>query len=65
MKELPITVKRSIELIGICLLAALLSIGRNIIMPVLMAFFLTIVLLPIYRFLKRKKIPDVLAILLK
>lgn len=64
MKELPLTVKRSIELIGICLLATLVSLGRNIIMPVLMAFFLSIVLLPIYRFLKKKKFPEVLAILL-
>lgn len=64
MKELPLTVRRSIELIGICLLGALLSIGNDIIMPVLMAFFLSIVLLPIYRFLRSKKFPEFLSILL-
>jgi predicted PurR-regulated permease PerM len=64
MKELPLTVRRSIELIGICLLGALLTIGSDIIMPVLMAFFLSIVLLPTYRFLRKKKIPEVMAILL-
>jgi predicted PurR-regulated permease PerM len=64
MKELPLTVRRSIELIGICLLGTLLAIGSDIIMPVLMAFFLSIVLLPTYRFLRKKKIPEVLAILL-
>ena len=64
MKELPLTVRRSIELIGICLLGALLAIGSDIIMPVLMAFFLSIVLLPTYRFLRKKKFPEVLAILL-
>ena len=64
MKELPLTVRRSIELIGICLLGALLSIGNDIIMPVLMAFFLSIVLLPIYRFLRARKFPEVLSILL-
>lgn len=64
MKELPLTVRRSIELIGICLLGALLSIGNDIIMPVLMAFFLSIVLLPIYRFLRAKKFPEFLSILL-
>ena len=64
MKELPLTVKRSIELIGICLLGALISIGNDIIMPVLMAFFLSIVLLPIYRFLRARKFPEVLSILL-
>jgi predicted PurR-regulated permease PerM len=64
MKELPLTVRRSIELIGICLLGALISVGSGIIMPVLMAFFLSIVLLPTYRFLKNKRVPEALAILL-
>lgn len=64
MKELPITVKRSIELLGICLLGALLAIGKGIIMPVLLAFFLSIVLLPVYRFLRSKKFPEFLAIFL-
>ena len=64
MKELPITVRRSIELIGICLLGAIISIGSEIIMPVLMAFFLSIVLLPSYRFLRNKRVPEALAILL-
>lgn len=64
MKELPLTVRRSIELLGLCLLGALLVIGQGIIMPVLMAFFLSIVLLPVYRFLRSKKFPDALAILL-
>jgi predicted PurR-regulated permease PerM len=64
MRELPLTVRRSIELIGICLLGALISIGSDIIMPVLMAFFLSIVLLPTYRFLRNKRVPEALAILL-
>lgn len=64
MKELPLTVRRSIELIGICLLGALISVGSGIIMPILMAFFLSIVLLPTYRFLRNKRLPEALAILL-
>lgn len=64
MKELPLTVRRSIELIGICLLGALISVGSGIIMPILMAFFLSIVLLPTYRFLRNKRVPEALAILL-
>jgi predicted PurR-regulated permease PerM len=64
MKELPLTVRRSIELIGICLLGALISFGSGIIMPVLMAFFLSIVLLPTYRFLRNKRVPEALAIFL-
>lgn len=64
MKDLPITVKRSIELLGLLLLGALIVIGADIIMPLLMAFFISIMLLPVYRFLKRCRFPDALAIIL-
>jgi predicted PurR-regulated permease PerM len=64
MKELPLTVKRSIELMGICLMGMILSYGQNIIMPVILAFFLSIVLLPIYRFLRSKGSPEFFAIFL-
>ncbi len=64
MKNLPITVKRSIELLGLLLLGALIVIGADIIMPLLMAFFISIMLLPVYRFLKRFRFPDALAIIL-
>lgn len=59
---MPITVKRSIELLGLFLLGTLLARGSGIIMPILMAFFISIVLLPVYQFFKRKKFPEVLAI---
>ncbi|RZK39776.1 MAG: AI-2E family transporter [Pedobacter sp.] len=62
--QLPLTVKRSIELLGIALLVTLLVIGSDIIMPILMAFFISIMLLPIYRFLKKKKFPETIAIIL-
>ncbi|MGF1925663.1 MAG: AI-2E family transporter [Bacteroidia bacterium] len=62
--QLPLTVKRSIELLGIALLVTLLVIGRDIIMPILMAFFISIMLLPIYRFLMKRKFPETLAIIL-
>jgi len=64
MKELPLTVKRSIELMGICLLGFILAYGQQIIMPVILAFFLSIVLLPVYRFLRSKRVPEFLSILL-
>jgi predicted PurR-regulated permease PerM len=64
MNNMPITVKRSIELLGLFLLGTILIYGRDIIMPVLMAFFLSIMLLPVYRFFKRKKFPEVFAILI-
>ena len=64
MTELPLTVRRSIELLGVALVVTLLVIGQSIIMPVMMAFFISIMLLPIYRFLIRKKIPESISIIL-
>ncbi len=64
MREMPVTVRRSIELLGIVLLGYLIVIGREIIMPVLMAFFISIMLLPVYNFFKRRKIPNALSIFL-
>jgi predicted PurR-regulated permease PerM len=64
MKEWPLTVKRSIELLGLVLIVAVLVIGRDIIMPILMAFFISLVLLPVFRFFQRHKIPEVISIVL-
>ncbi|WP_229253967.1 AI-2E family transporter [Dyadobacter sp. NIV53] len=64
MNNMPLTVKRSIELLGIVLLVSILVVGRDIIMPIIMAFFISIVLLPVYRFLKRYHIPEALSIVL-
>lgn len=64
MNEMPITVKRSLELLGLFLIGALIVLGHDIIMPILLAFFLSIVLLPVYRFFKQRKFPDTLAIFL-
>jgi len=62
--SLPLTVKRSIELLGLCLIIGILVIGQDIIMPVIMAFFISIMLLPVYRKLLQWKFPEVLAIIL-
>lgn len=64
VQALPLTVRRAIELLGIFLLGYLIYIGSHVIAPLLMAFFIAIVLLPVYRFFKRKKLPEVLAIVL-
>lgn len=64
MRELPLTVKRSIELLGLCLCIGIFAVASDIIMPVIMAFFISILLLPIYRFLRRYKFPESLAIIL-
>ena len=64
MNELTPTVKRSIELVGLFLLGYIIYIGRDVITPILMAFFLSILLLPIYRFFKKIRIPEAIAIVL-
>lgn len=64
MNEMPITVKRSLELLGLFLVGALIVLGRDIIMPVLLAFFVSIMLLPVYRFFRKKRFPETLAILI-
>ena len=51
MNELPLTVRRSIELMGLFCLGWLLVLGQETLAPLLMAFFISLVLLPIYRFL--------------
>jgi predicted PurR-regulated permease PerM len=64
MNQLPLTVKRSIELLGLVLLVALFVIGRNILMPLIMAFFVSILLLPTFRFFRKHKLPESLSIVL-
>ena len=59
---MPATVKRSIELLGLCLVAWVLSTSREIVTPILMAFFLAILILPVYRRLRGWKFPEALAI---
>jgi len=63
-QKLPLTVKRSIELLGLVLLAFVIIHLQSIIMPILMALVASIALLPVYRFLIRKKTPNGIAIFL-
>ncbi|MEO6316319.1 MAG: AI-2E family transporter, partial [Chitinophagaceae bacterium] len=64
MTHLPLTVRRSIELLGIILIAFVVIYLHNIIMPVLLALVAAIALLPVYRFLVRKKMPATISIFL-
>lgn len=63
MKEMPITVKRSIEIMGLAVLGFILVSAKDIFTPLLTAFFISIVLLPVYRMFKKIKFPNTLAIL--
>lgn len=62
--KLPLTVRRSIELVGVFVLGAIIYIGKDIITPLVMAFFFSIMLLPVYRWLRARRLPETLAIVL-
>jgi predicted PurR-regulated permease PerM len=49
---------------GIYFLGTIILAGREVITPIVMAFFLALMLLPVLRFLRRKKVPEGLAIFL-
>jgi predicted PurR-regulated permease PerM len=64
VKEMPVTVKRAIELIGLFVLGTIVVTGRTIIMPLLIAFFFSLVLLPVFRFFRKLKVPEAIAVFL-
>ncbi|MDB5205243.1 MAG: permease [Flavisolibacter sp.] len=64
MNNLPLTVRRAIELMGVYFLGTIIIVGKDVINPLVMAFFFSIMLLPIYRWFKRRKLPESLAIFL-
>lgn len=64
MKTLPLTVRRSIELFGLCLVVLIVAKGSIVIMPLLMAFFFSLLLMPVFRFFRRLKVPEAIAIFL-
>ena len=64
IQKLPTSVIRSIELLGIVLMGAVIIHLQNILIPILIALVAAIALLPIYRFFVRKKIPNSIAIFL-
>lgn len=64
MSTLPLTVRRAIELMGLYFLGMILIVGKDVITPLVMAFFLSIMMLPLHRFLMRKKIPETLSIVM-
>lgn len=61
---MPDTVRRAIELGGLFVLGWIVVNGNAIIMPLLMAFFFSLMLLPVFRFFRRWKVPEALAVFL-
>ena len=64
MKELPVSVRRSIELLGLYTCGLILVAGNGIIAPIIMAFLVSIVVYPLYSFFVKKRLPESLAIAL-
>lgn len=62
MKELPVTVRRAIEVAGLFFLGTIVVAGRDVVAPLLMAAYISIVLMPVYRFCRKWKFPETLAI---
>ncbi|WP_205510624.1 AI-2E family transporter [Longitalea arenae] len=62
MERLPLTVRRSIEILGLAVVFFFIVHAANILSPILLAFFLTILLYPLFKWLTRKKLPEMLAI---
>ncbi len=55
---------RILQLFGLMLIGLLIYLGSSIVMPLAFSFLLSILLLPVYRFLLRIHLPNFLAILL-
>jgi predicted PurR-regulated permease PerM len=64
MHQLPLTVRRAIELMGLYFLGTIIFIGRDVITPLVMAFFLSIIVLPVYRKLRNRRLGEGLSITL-
>lgn len=64
MKQFPLSVRRAIEIMGIYFLGTIIFIGRDVILPIVMAFFLSIILLPAYRWLRKRRLGEGLSITL-
>jgi predicted PurR-regulated permease PerM len=62
LQTLPLTVRRSIELLGLAVLFLFIVYAADILSPILLAFFLTILLYPLSKWLTRKNVPEMLSI---
>ena len=64
IRALPTTVRRSIEVVGLVALGYAIISAQSIIMPLLMAFFLSMLLLPVVRWLRKRRVPESLSIII-
>ena len=64
LQKMPLTVRRAIEITGLFFLGWIIVLAQGLLAPLLMAFFISIMLLPVYRFFKVRGVPDVLGIVI-
>lgn len=64
MNNLPVTVRRSIELLGLLGVFVIISQGKDVLMPIILSVFLSLLLLPVHRWLRARGIPNFFAILI-
>jgi predicted PurR-regulated permease PerM len=64
IKEMPLTARRALEITGLFFLGWIIVLAQGILAPLLLAFFVSIMLLPMYRFFQRKGVPDILGIII-
>ena len=62
MNQIPLTVRRAIEITGLFFLGWIIVLGKGLLAPLLMAFFISIMLLPVYRFFRKRKMPEAVGI---
>ena len=61
---MPLTVRRAIEVVGLVALGYAFIQAQSILMPLIMAFFLSLMLLPMVRWMRRHRVPESIAIIL-
>lgn len=64
MSEMPLTVRRSLEIMGLFFLGWTIVLAKGLLTPLLLAFFISIMLLPLHSFLRKYKLPELLSIVL-
>ncbi len=62
MNDMPLTVRRSVEIMGVFFLGWIIVLAKGLLTPLLLAFFISIMLLPLHRYFQRHRFPDILSI---
>lgn len=64
LQTLPLTVRRAIEVLGLAVIFLFIVYAADILSPILLAFFLTILLYPMFKWLRSKKVPEMVSIII-